>query len=172
MHRSDHRDCDHAPAAETVRPRRRFPTIFRARPSSLALTSIGLVAAAILGVQLGQSTISQINPIHFIFDVSESDYLRYQRLYLSGARPQVGSPTIPVRIRLADETDWSRTGKIDFVDNILSPRSGTIRTRAIVDNLDRLLTPAIMWGDYTRNLAERYFPGHGEGDSIRPVLER
>jgi multidrug efflux system membrane fusion protein len=89
------------------------------------------------------ATIVSINPIHFIFDVSESDYLRYQRLYLSGARPQVGSPTIPVRIRLADETDWTRTGKIDFVDNILSPRSGTIRTRAIVDNLDRLLTPGV-----------------------------
>lgn len=37
----------------------------RARPSSLALTSVGLVFAAILGVQLGQSAISEINPIHF-----------------------------------------------------------------------------------------------------------
>jgi hypothetical protein len=36
-----------------------------ARPSSLALTSVGLVFAAILGVQLGQSAISEINPIHF-----------------------------------------------------------------------------------------------------------
>ena len=39
--------------------------MFRARPGSLALTAIGLVAAAILGVQLGQSAISEINPIHF-----------------------------------------------------------------------------------------------------------
>lgn len=36
-----------------------------ARPSRLALTSVGLVAAAILGVQLGQSAISSINPVHF-----------------------------------------------------------------------------------------------------------
>jgi multidrug efflux system membrane fusion protein len=89
------------------------------------------------------ATIVQINPIHFIFDVSEADYLRYQRLYLSGDRPQVGSPTITVRIRLADETEWKRTGTIDFVDNMLSPRSGTIRSRAIVENLDRLLTPGV-----------------------------
>jgi RND family efflux transporter MFP subunit len=34
-------------------------------------------------------------------------------------------------------------GKIDFVDNVLSPRSGTIRTRAIVENKDRLLTPGV-----------------------------
>jgi hypothetical protein len=39
--------------------------MFHARPSSLALTAVGLVAAAILGVQLGQSAISEINPVHF-----------------------------------------------------------------------------------------------------------
>lgn len=39
--------------------------MIRARPSRLALTSIGLAAAAIIGVQLGQSAISQINPVHF-----------------------------------------------------------------------------------------------------------
>lgn len=37
----------------------------RARPNSLALTAIGLVAAAVLGVQLGQSAIADINPVHF-----------------------------------------------------------------------------------------------------------
>lgn len=35
------------------------------RPSGLALTTVGLVAATVLGVQLGQSAISEINPIHF-----------------------------------------------------------------------------------------------------------
>ena len=48
-----------------------------------------------------------------------------------------------MRIKLADETDWKRTGKIDFVDNVLSPRSGTIRTRALVENKDHLLTPGV-----------------------------
>ncbi|MFI5031329.1 MAG: efflux RND transporter periplasmic adaptor subunit [Reyranellales bacterium] len=89
------------------------------------------------------ATIVSTDPIYFLFDVSEADYLRYQRLYLEGRRAQAGSPTIPVRIKLADETDWKRTGKIDFVDNVLSPRSGTIRTRAIVENKDRLLTPGV-----------------------------
>ncbi|HYD11621.1 MAG TPA: hypothetical protein VEC11_02110 [Allosphingosinicella sp.] len=39
--------------------------MFRGRPSTLALTSAGGIFAAILGVQLGQSAISEINPIHF-----------------------------------------------------------------------------------------------------------
>src|SRR5690242_4353029 len=89
------------------------------------------------------ATIVTTDPIYFTFDVSESDYLRYQRLYLEGRRAQAGSSTIPVRIKLADETNWKRTGKIDFVDNVLSPRSGTIRTRAIVENKDLLLTPGV-----------------------------
>ena len=51
-----------------------------------------------------------------MFDISESDYIRYQRLFLSGSRPsERGDTVIPVRIRLADEADWTRTGKIDFV---------------------------------------------------------
>jgi hypothetical protein len=36
-----------------------------ARPSRLALTSVALAAAAIIGVQLGRSAISEINPVHF-----------------------------------------------------------------------------------------------------------
>ena len=49
----------------TARQGLRFWTMVRTRPSSLALTSAGLVAAAIIGVQLGQSAISEIDPIHF-----------------------------------------------------------------------------------------------------------
>jgi RND family efflux transporter MFP subunit len=100
----------------------------------------------IQGGQTGATLLSVIvtqDPIHFMFDVSELDYLRYQRLYMAGARPASGSSTIPVRIRLADETEWARTGKIDFVDTTLSLKSGTIRTRAIVDNKDRLLSPGV-----------------------------
>jgi hypothetical protein len=39
--------------------------MFRTRISGLALVSVGLVTAAIIGVQLGRSAISEINPIHF-----------------------------------------------------------------------------------------------------------
>ena len=89
------------------------------------------------------ATIVSTDPIYFTFDVSEADHLRYQRLALAGTRGQSGSSVIPVLIKLADETEWKRQGKVDFVDNVLSPRSGTIRTRAIVENKDRLLTPGV-----------------------------
>ncbi len=44
-------------------------------------------------------------------------------------------------VRLADETEWKREGKMDFVDNTLNTRSSTIRARAIFDNQEQLLTP-------------------------------
>lgn len=55
-----------APAdSGTGRRRPRLFTMVRARPSYFALTSIGVAAATIIGVQLGQSAISEINPVHF-----------------------------------------------------------------------------------------------------------
>ena len=52
-------------AAGTSRRRRRFSPMLSGRPNSLALASVGLVLAAVIGVQLGRSAISEINPIHF-----------------------------------------------------------------------------------------------------------
>lgn len=86
------------------------------------------------------ATIVQMDPIHFVFDVSEADHLRYTRLAAAGGMPD---GAVPVRIRLADESGWDRTGKVDFTDNALSARSGTLRTRAILDNKQGLLTPGL-----------------------------
>jgi RND family efflux transporter MFP subunit len=99
----------------------------------------------IQGGQQGATLLAAIvtlDPIRFVFDVSETDYLRYTRLFLSGALASSREKN-PVRIRLADETEWTRTGKVDFVDNTFAPRSGTIRTRAVVDNKNQLLAPGI-----------------------------
>jgi RND family efflux transporter MFP subunit len=46
------------------------------------------------------ATIVSMDPIQFLFDVSESDYLRYTRLSLSGERKSSRDTSNPVRIRL------------------------------------------------------------------------
>lgn len=86
------------------------------------------------------TNIISIDPINFIFEASEADYLRYSRLLQSGDRPSGREKPLPVRVRLADETDWKREGRMEFVDNQLNARSGTIRGRAIFDNKDQFLT--------------------------------
>ena len=87
------------------------------------------------------TTIVSLDPIHFTFEASEADYLRYTRLAASGNRPSGRDNPNPVQVRLADETEWKREGQMDFVDNALNARSSTIRGRAIFDNKDQLLTP-------------------------------
>jgi RND family efflux transporter MFP subunit len=89
------------------------------------------------------ATIVSLDPIQFLFEVSESDYLRYTRANLSGTRKSSRDVSNPVRIRLADETEWTHVGKMDFVDNQLDARTGTIRGRAIVDNKDLLFSPGV-----------------------------
>jgi membrane fusion protein, multidrug efflux system len=87
------------------------------------------------------TTIVTLDPIVFTFDASEADYLRYSRLLQTGNRPSGRDAPNPVQVRLADETEWKREGKMDFVDNQLNARSGTIRGRAVFDNKDQFLTP-------------------------------
>jgi multidrug efflux system membrane fusion protein len=82
------------------------------------------------------TTIVSLDPIHFEFDVSEADFLHYSR---AGVTRDKGKT--PAYVRLADETDWKRAGTIDFLDNQLNVRSGTIRARAVLDNKDLFLTP-------------------------------
>lgn len=89
------------------------------------------------------TTIVSTDPIHFVFEVSESDFLRYSRLNLAGDRPSSRDVSSPVRIKLADETAWTRTGRMNFVDNQLNARSGTLRGRAVIDNKNELLQPGL-----------------------------
>jgi RND family efflux transporter MFP subunit len=98
----------------------------------------------ITGSQTGATLLTvivSIDPIHFQFDGSEADFLRYLRLAASGARPSSRDVQNPVSVRLADETDYTHHGQMDFVDNALNPKTGTIRGRAVFENKDGLLTP-------------------------------
>jgi RND family efflux transporter MFP subunit len=99
------------------------------------LISGGQVGATLLTV------IVSIDPIRFVFDGSEADFLRYLRLSQAGARPSSRDVPNPVSVRLADEPDYKHHGRMDFVDNVVNPKTGTIRGRAIFENKDGLLTP-------------------------------
>jgi multidrug efflux system membrane fusion protein len=104
------------------------------RVSNRRVDAGNLIAGGQSGATL-LTTIVAVDPIKFVFDASEADYLRYTRLQ------NLREPGTPVRVRLSDERNWDREGKIDFIDNALNARSGTIRGRAVFANADGLLTP-------------------------------
>lgn len=87
------------------------------------------------------TSIVSIDPIHFVFDGSEADFIHYLRLAAAGERPSSRDVQNPVAVRLADEFDYKHLGRMDFVDNVVNAKTGTIRGRAIFDNKDGLLTP-------------------------------
>lgn len=80
------------------------------------------------------TTVNKLDPIYFNFDASEALYLKSQRDRDAGGA---------VEVRLQDEADYRHKGHLDFTDNGLDPRSGTIRVRAVFDNPDMFLTPGM-----------------------------
>ena len=102
------------------------------------------VGNVISGGQAGSTlltTIVAVDPIQFVFDASESDYLKYNRMNASGERRTSRDMPNPVRIRLLDESSFTHVGTMDFVDNRVDPATGTIRGRALVPNPGGFLTP-------------------------------
>jgi RND family efflux transporter MFP subunit len=82
------------------------------------------------------ATLVSIDPIYLNFDMSEADYMTFQR----ERQQQKGSLADKVQISLADEKGFTREGTLDFVDNTLDRSSGTIHARATIPNSDLLLT--------------------------------
>ena len=81
------------------------------------------------------TTVVSSAPIHFVFDGSEAVLLKYQRQARRGAAP--------IQIRLQDETGFSRSGTLDFTDNVVDTASGVIRLRAVIPNADGFLKPGM-----------------------------
>ena len=83
------------------------------------------------------ASIVSLDPLHLDFDMSEADYLTYQR-FLATKQPGL-DPTI--KGALSDETGWPRQGVLDFLDNQMDRGSGTVNGRATVPNPGLLIAP-------------------------------
>jgi len=83
------------------------------------------------------TTINALDPIYFTFDGSEALFIKAQRARAAGTAAS------PVEIQLQDEAGYRWKGQLDFTDNGLDPRSGTIRGRAVLANPHYFLTPGM-----------------------------
>ena len=88
-------------------------------------------------------TVMSLNPIFAYFDIDERSVLKMERLIREGKVESPRDSQYEVQFALADEEDYSRTGAIDFLDNHISPTTGTLRLRATVQNDDLLLAPGM-----------------------------
>lgn len=83
------------------------------------------------------------NPIHFRFEGSQGQLLKYLRLDRSGERPSSDTAPNPIYIKLLDEDKYYHKGQMNFVDNVVDPGTGTIQARAVVENDDGVIYPGL-----------------------------
>jgi RND family efflux transporter MFP subunit len=84
------------------------------------------------------TAIVSMDPIYLNFDMSEADYMFFlkERANTNGAVVNNA-----VAISLTGDSNYTRNGTLDFLDNSLDRSSGTIHARATVPNKDMYITP-------------------------------
>ncbi|TFW24667.1 efflux RND transporter periplasmic adaptor subunit [Duganella callida] len=82
------------------------------------------------------TSVVSLDQIYASFDGDEDTYLRV------GAAAHKGTPAV-VKIGLANEEGFPHEGKLEFVDNQLDVRSGSVRMRAVLANADNALVPGL-----------------------------
>lgn len=116
------------------------------RASRAEVTVGNLVVVGASGGPL-LTTIVSMDPIQVLFDADERSILKIRKASIAAegkATPEnIAAQKIPVMVALADETDFTHPGYIDFVDNQVNPSTGTVRVRAELPNPTMLLTPGL-----------------------------
>jgi len=87
------------------------------------------------------TTIVSLDPIYLNFDMSEAQFLSYERAVADGKLKSNRDKGVPVFARLTDEPKWTREGVLNFVDNQVDRGAGSIRARGVFPNPNFFLTP-------------------------------
>jgi membrane fusion protein, multidrug efflux system len=99
---------------------------------SRAIVTVGnLVDASVV-----LTTIVSDEEVYAYFDVDEQTYLEHVQ------QPSAAGEST-VHVGLINEEGYPHVARLDFVDNQVDPRHGTIRARAILDNRDGQFTPGL-----------------------------
>jgi len=86
------------------------------------------------------TTLVSVSPIYASFDADEQVVSRALRdLPAGGARTQIDR--IPVQMGTGAHADTPLTGRLQWIDNQVDAKSGTVRVRAQFDNTDGALMP-------------------------------
>ena len=89
------------------------------------------------------TTVVSLDSMYLYFDSDEQTFLRYAARARAVGGSNWRTARLPVFLGLANESGFPHEGRLDFVDNQVDPRTGTIRTRAVFSNHARVLTPGL-----------------------------
>jgi len=111
------------------------------RVSKYVVTVGNLVQAGDQGGGTLLTTIVSVDPMYAEFDVDERTVLHVRRLIREGKADSPREVAVPVWLGLANETGHPHRGMINFVDNQVNPKTGTMRLRGVFPNKDQVLAP-------------------------------
>jgi membrane fusion protein, multidrug efflux system len=89
------------------------------------------------------TTIVSVDPMYAYFDVDEHTVLRVKQLIREGKAQNAENVSIPVWLGLANEEGHPHRGTINFIDNQVNPKTGTLKVRGIFPNKDETLLPGL-----------------------------
>jgi RND family efflux transporter MFP subunit len=115
------------------------------RVSRTIVTPGNLVQSGDQGGGTLLTTIVSVDPMYAYFDVDERTVLRVRQLIREGKAKSARDPGVelPVLLGLANEEDYPHRGTINFVDNQVNPKTGTLRVRGVFRNEDEALSPGL-----------------------------
>jgi RND family efflux transporter MFP subunit len=111
------------------------------RVSRMLVTEGNLVQSGQNGGGTLLTTLVSVDPIYAYFDVDERTVLRVRQLIREGKVRSAREVEWPVSLGLANEEGFPHQGTINFVDNQVNPKTGTLRLRGVFANGDHLLDP-------------------------------
>jgi RND family efflux transporter MFP subunit len=89
------------------------------------------------------TTIVAEDPVYAYFDVDERTYLDLPNLAALGKGTEKNGQRLPVMMRLANESTFTKVGGVDFVDNRITATTGTVRMRGVFPNPKGALKPGL-----------------------------
>ena len=89
------------------------------------------------------TTIVSVDPMYVYFDMDERTVLRVRHLIREGKASAAREAEWPVSLGLATEEGFPHQGTINFEDNQVNPKTGTLRVRGVFRNKDELLSPGL-----------------------------
>jgi membrane fusion protein (multidrug efflux system) len=88
------------------------------------------------------TTIQRLDPIYVDVTQSADDLLRLKRAMAAGVLDG-GAKAVPVRLKLADGSDYPQAGQMQFTDVTVDQTTGTVTLRALFPNPNGLLLPGM-----------------------------
>jgi RND family efflux transporter MFP subunit len=122
------------------------------------------------------TTLVSVDPVYAYVDVDQATVVKYQHLDKDGLRLSDGKITCDLAV--GSETTFTHHGAVDFVNNQIDSKTGTLNVRGIFQNPDRVLIPGmfgrvrvIASAKYTAMLIPDYAIGTDQDKKIVYVVK-